>query len=214
MAASYVQALRAQQPHGPYYLSGWSLGGSIAFEIAAMLHEQGERVALLALLDSLPERPTTAARDEIGDLRELAQMYGIEIEETALHGLSLNAAITTVLEQARRQSPQTWQMLDREQLLRIVRLSIAQRRALDQHRPRSYAGPIVLFTSDANPGDPVERRAAAQRAAWSAYVTGEIESMVTPGSHWTMLDQPNVQTLGELLTQTLAAARISAAAPS
>ncbi|HEY0603797.1 MAG TPA: amino acid adenylation domain-containing protein [Herpetosiphonaceae bacterium] len=214
MAASYVEAIRAQQPHGPYYLSGWSLGGSIAFEIAAMLHEQGERVALLALLDSLPERPTTAERDEIGELRELAQVYGIEIEAAALHDLSLDAAITTVLEQARRQHPQTWQTIDREQLLRIVRLSIAQRRALDQHRPASYDGPIVLFTSDANPGDPVERRAAAQRAAWSAYARGAIESIVTPGSHWTMLDQPNVQTLVELLTQKLVAARISAADPS
>ncbi|MBV9789592.1 MAG: amino acid adenylation domain-containing protein, partial [Chloroflexi bacterium] len=211
MAASYAQAIRTQQPHGPYHLSGWSLGGSIVFEIAALLREQGEHVALLALLDSLPPSPAATEHDEIDDLLELAQMYGVQIEAAALRGLSLDTAIDTLLAQARQQDPQTWQTIDREQLGRIVRLSIAQRRALEQHQPATYAGPIVLFTSGDSPDDPAERRAATQRAAWSAYATREIEVIITPGTHWTMLDQPNVHTLAEHLSQKLAEARISSA---
>ncbi|WP_191095011.1 amino acid adenylation domain-containing protein [Streptomyces kanamyceticus] len=50
----YLAHLRGVQPHGPYHLLGWSLGGNIAHAMACRLRGQGERVALLALLDSYP----------------------------------------------------------------------------------------------------------------------------------------------------------------
>jgi pimeloyl-ACP methyl ester carboxylesterase len=54
MAAHYIQEIRSFQPEGPYYLRGYSMGGLIAFEMARQLHRLGQRVALLALLDSTP----------------------------------------------------------------------------------------------------------------------------------------------------------------
>ena len=51
MAAWYIQALQPCSPTGPYLLGGWSMGGVVAFEMAQQLHAQGQRVALLALLD-------------------------------------------------------------------------------------------------------------------------------------------------------------------
>ncbi len=52
MAAQYVRELRAVQPHGPYLLSGWSLGGLTALEAARQLVAAGEPVELVALLDT------------------------------------------------------------------------------------------------------------------------------------------------------------------
>ena len=52
LAALYVDAIRTVQPAGPYRLGGWSLGGTIAFEMARQLRSRGEEVALLALFDS------------------------------------------------------------------------------------------------------------------------------------------------------------------
>ena len=54
MAAHYVEEIRSFQPLGPYYLGGLSLGGLIAFEVAQQLRGLGQRVALLALLDTEP----------------------------------------------------------------------------------------------------------------------------------------------------------------
>lgn len=54
MAAHYVQEIRSFQPEGPYYLGGYSMGGLIAFEVAQQLQRRGQRVALLALLDTEP----------------------------------------------------------------------------------------------------------------------------------------------------------------
>ncbi|MGW2231703.1 amino acid adenylation domain-containing protein, partial [Streptomyces formicae] len=50
----YLAHLRGVQPHGPYHLLGWSLGGNIAHAMACRLRARGEQVALLALLDSYP----------------------------------------------------------------------------------------------------------------------------------------------------------------
>ncbi|MCO5994851.1 amino acid adenylation domain-containing protein [Actinoallomurus rhizosphaericola] len=54
MAADYVAVIRGVQPHGPYHLLGWSLGGLIAHAMAVRLRADGEQVALLALMDAYP----------------------------------------------------------------------------------------------------------------------------------------------------------------
>jgi thioesterase domain-containing protein/acyl carrier protein len=60
MAEAYLAAAREAQPRGPYLLGGWSLGGLVALEMAQQLSRAGERVALLALIDT-PARPVEAA---------------------------------------------------------------------------------------------------------------------------------------------------------
>jgi amino acid adenylation domain-containing protein len=57
MAAHYVKEITSFQPDGAFYLTGYSLGGLIAFEIARQLHRLGRRVALLGLFDSAPIGP-------------------------------------------------------------------------------------------------------------------------------------------------------------
>jgi thioesterase domain-containing protein len=52
LADRCITELRKVQPKGPYYLSGFSLGGVIAFEIARKLIEEGEKVPVLAMIDS------------------------------------------------------------------------------------------------------------------------------------------------------------------
>jgi len=52
MALSYVDAIRSAQPSGPYFIGGYSFGGQVAYEMARNLHAAGEKVSLLALIDS------------------------------------------------------------------------------------------------------------------------------------------------------------------
>jgi len=53
IANEYIRHIRNFQPEGPYYLAGFSLGGTIVFEMAQQLLAQGQEVALLALFDSI-----------------------------------------------------------------------------------------------------------------------------------------------------------------
>ena len=58
LAAYYIKELRAFKQNGPYFLSGFCFGGLVAYEMARLLTEQGEQVALLALIDTV--NPTRA----------------------------------------------------------------------------------------------------------------------------------------------------------
>ncbi|KAL8801213.1 MAG: hypothetical protein Q9182_004607 [Xanthomendoza sp. 2 TL-2023] len=51
LAALYKSELRRRQPHGPYYLGGWSAGGVVAYEICTQLIAEGESIERLILLD-------------------------------------------------------------------------------------------------------------------------------------------------------------------
>ncbi|MYS15776.1 thioesterase domain-containing protein, partial [Streptomyces sp. SID4982] len=66
LAHSYLTALRAVQPHGPYTIGGWSFGGLVAFEIARRLRAAGEEVARLLVLDTiaLEHGPRAPRQDE------------------------------------------------------------------------------------------------------------------------------------------------------
>jgi thioesterase domain-containing protein len=52
MTAQYIQEIQKVQPKGPYFVTGYSFGGLIAFEMAQQLCRQGHEVALVGLLDS------------------------------------------------------------------------------------------------------------------------------------------------------------------
>jgi pimeloyl-ACP methyl ester carboxylesterase len=64
MAAYYIQAIQTVQPHGSYYLGGWSFGGLVAFDMAQQLTQAGQEVALLAIFDA--PAPITANQPSPG----------------------------------------------------------------------------------------------------------------------------------------------------
>ncbi len=78
MAAFYLDAIKEVQPHGPYYLAGYSFGGLVALEMARSLGEKN--VALLLMIDSyalpqtwpLKSRLTRTVRVWLNRMRLLA----------------------------------------------------------------------------------------------------------------------------------------------
>lgn len=50
----HLETIRKLQPHGPYHLIGYSLGGTLAHGVAARLRQRGEEVAFLGLFDTYP----------------------------------------------------------------------------------------------------------------------------------------------------------------
>jgi thioesterase domain-containing protein/UDP:flavonoid glycosyltransferase YjiC (YdhE family) len=57
LARDFADQIRITQPHGPYHLFGWSLGGNIAHAIAEELERRGAQVGLLAIGDATPDLP-------------------------------------------------------------------------------------------------------------------------------------------------------------
>jgi pristinamycin I synthase-3/4 len=65
MIDSYCRTIREVQECGPYHVLGWSLGGLAAHGVACRMQNDGESVALLAVLDGYP--PAAAQGDATAD---------------------------------------------------------------------------------------------------------------------------------------------------
>ena len=52
IGTTFATAIRKVQPHGPYYLGGWSAGGFFATEVARYMIRSGEAVDCVVLIDS------------------------------------------------------------------------------------------------------------------------------------------------------------------
>ncbi len=61
LATSYIRGIKTIQPVGPYYICGWSIGGSIAFEIARQLEQENREIHFLGIVDA--PAPTLSASD-------------------------------------------------------------------------------------------------------------------------------------------------------
>ena len=88
LATSYIDKLQQVQAGGPYYISGWCVGGLIAFEMARQLERQGEEIKFLGLynttmtipnhrLKQLSITPKYPIANEIGLLQHVLPEYNI-----------------------------------------------------------------------------------------------------------------------------------------
>lgn len=78
MAHYYMNQIRDVQPHGPYYLGGWSFGGCLAYEIAAQLEEAGEAIEHVFLIDSMIGSAISSPMDQTA-VDGILENYGIKI---------------------------------------------------------------------------------------------------------------------------------------
>ncbi|HEU4733057.1 MAG TPA: amino acid adenylation domain-containing protein, partial [Kofleriaceae bacterium] len=86
MAAHYLTEIREVQPHGPYRLGGWSMGGFIAYEMARLLVDQGEQVAELSMIDTYLTKTRVADEQTIlfNFVRQLAVVPGKALSDDAI----------------------------------------------------------------------------------------------------------------------------------
>jgi amino acid adenylation domain-containing protein/non-ribosomal peptide synthase protein (TIGR01720 family) len=208
MAAEYLETVRAVRPHGPYLLGGWSMGGVVAYEMARQLEAAGERVDLVALLDSVlvaPDGWSPLARwkarrgDEArllgafaGDLGLDPGRLGITSAEVPKHGRA--GVLARVLDAARAGGavPPGLTLPEMSRLYEVFR---ANAEALRRYRPGPYGGAVTLVYT-------LEEDAQRQRLmeeAWRKLVAGEVDVHVVPGGHHDLIEEPNVREVAQHL---------------
>jgi thioesterase domain-containing protein len=231
MAARYLAAVREAQPRGPYRLLGWSFGGLVAFEMARRLRQEGEEVALLALLDTAVPVGGGLAPEAFGD--DALWLADIAVFVERLTGKRLPVSYEELAdlapdEQVERLVASLWQAdflppgAGAAQVRRLLAVYKANVRAGQAWRPRPYAGGLTLFR--AREGFPIEgaeeaRLGSAQREAlelrrrdpalgWEAFAGEPVAVETVGGSHVTLLAEPHIRGLAERLAACLAAAEV------
>jgi amino acid adenylation domain-containing protein len=210
MAASYVAAIRRIQACGPYYLGGYSGGGVIAFEMAQQLRSSGEEVASLVMLDCPApggSRAASSVRDWLSvPVRAVQWMIDDDLVRDGWPAAWARAR-SKLAEWARRWTGGA-QEVDIRYALGLWRYPPESRgyleamhAAIKRYRPAPYDGSVAVIRARSR-----KLLAVAPRAAdlgWSRVVTGPVSVAVVPGAHDTIVREPRVRLVADMLTRLL-----------
>jgi amino acid adenylation domain-containing protein len=216
MASRYVHEIRSLQPDGPYFLGGYCFGGNVAFEMARQLHEKGERVAFLALFESMPIhssydhapwwRPgfyTSFFRNLfywVEDFLHLQPKIRHElvirrlrvIDRKMANAFSMNRSgerqydLETILDT--RQIPESEQALWRAHL-----------QAAEEFATKRYPGKATLFRTRRQP----LFCSFEHSYGWNEYCSDGVAVQIIPGSHESIFTEPNVRCLASEVEECL-----------
>ncbi len=189
MAATYVDEIRREQPHGPYWLSGWSLGGLIALEMARRLEAAGEEVALLAMLDTHLSIADYEALGLVGQSAIPSLAQRLEIAMPELSGLPLEEQWKRIAEKADGVPGD-----EAAEIRRLAAVCLAQLKAASRYEPEPYGGRVVLLRA-AKAQPELDRR-------WQM-LCPHVEADTVPGDHYSMLRPPDVIAVAERLGRCL-----------
>jgi amino acid adenylation domain-containing protein len=181
MIEHYVEDIRSVQPHGPYYLAGYSLGGTLAPQIGNRLKQLGEDVAWVAIIDA----PTRA--------RPWALRVGKDVRNAIrdrLFGAPTKRGVETIQDPDFRQ--------------RVISTHF---QALIQYQVTPYSGPAVVFRAN-NERTPVKRMIDGYLYDWVRHGLLDVQTPVywVSGQHDTIFAEPNVEQVGKIFDQELTAA--------
>jgi thioesterase domain-containing protein/acyl carrier protein len=209
MAEQYIEAMRRVQPVGPYLLGGWSMGGIVAFEMARQLHALGQSVSLLALLDTvLPDyRAKSLKENDPALLMSFVLDLGLSWDSLSvsagdLKKLGIDDLLAVVLARARDKgiAPPDIELADVRRWWRVFK---ANAQALLRYRPKAIAARITLFQAEEQP----QTLRPKKTQDWNKLSKSGVDLYRIPGNHFTIVNEPNVESLARLLKQILEAAK-------
>jgi enterobactin synthetase component F len=150
MASTYVQRMREIQPSGPYFLTGWSVGGIIAQEMAVQLQDAGEAVGMVALLDAYPSDHWRLAPPPADGaaLDALLLIAGIDPASMAQADRSLVGVIDLL-----RQNDHPLGTLSDDTLAGVLRVVESNNRLVRGHEQRRFDGPLLHLRAALDHGD-------------------------------------------------------------
>jgi len=193
-AAHYVESVRQLRPHGPYQITGHSLGAAVAYEMAQLLVRAGEQVSFLGLLD----HPGP-------DIR-LSKLDWLKYQMTAVSMFSPKEYIEYVWHGLR------WRLRARTAQRRIAAANGAAVpsssvdmveqafRALRAYQIQPYPGRICLFRAQKGPA----KIRSDRYGGWGSVAGDGVDVFEVPGTHMSMLEQPHVEHLAKAISRCLA----------
>ncbi len=204
MAAYYLREIRAVQPHGPYHLGGYCMGGTVAYEMAQQLAATGERVGCLALLDTY----NFALASTAGSGSALRQRLGFHLRNLA--GLPLRDAARYVKEKLRiardgelrsilRHSASPFRSEPNGHPPGESAIQTINEQAATVYVPRPYPGRLTVFKPGSNYDfypDP--------HMGWDGLAAGGLEVVDLQVNPHAMLMHPHVIRLAQSLQRQLA----------
>jgi aspartate racemase len=217
MADCFVSEIRSVQPEGPYAVAGYSFSGYLALEVAQQLISTGGDVSLVAVIESPggPLGPLTVRNllpicfAFVSNLPwwiwyDVIECQPVDIWERFLRRTRW---LRRRLHKTPGRNHESNGADDATTIWNLEKVESTQRKlaesncdALSAYRPRVYPGPISLFLAKARP----LFHAYPQRdMGWLRLAGGGLRVDVISGDHASLLDEPYVQQLAQLVHDRL-----------
>jgi aspartate racemase len=207
MAAHYIKEICALQPEGPYFLGGGSSGGVVAFEMAQQLHAQGQKVALLALIDTYLPSPRYMPNPKLCHslVYRFAQRVDLYLGNLLLIGphrqliSMLERSKVKIGEAIKRVTARLYPDIEPPLTRTLRKVLEANLQATRDYVPQVYPGRITLFLSR----EESVRSVHDSRLGWSELAADGLDLHLIPGSHSLSLNEPHVIVLAKQLRACL-----------
>jgi hypothetical protein len=212
MASHYVREIVTLQPSGPYRLGGYCLGGTIAFEMAQQLQAQGERVDLVAMLDTYNNN--LVPRSKPRGLRLLHLLQNLWFHGANFYLVGNNGRWNFVREKwdveltrvgirlrSLYHALHVWNSPGIQQTYPHLLVKRANDQAAMEYVPRPYSGRVVVIRPKNN-----FRGFDDSSLGWSEVVRDGLEIREIPVYPKGMLVEPFVRTLAQELRVCLSGA--------
>jgi thioesterase domain-containing protein/acyl carrier protein len=191
MARTYLAEIKTLQPTGPYLFGGWSFGGTVAFEMANQLHDQGERASVLMIDSWAPRGPAnnlTVPEETLLDWfhRDVVRVAGSRGAD------GQGGALTRAMR-------------------RHLSVYCANVIAMRAYVPRPCGFPLALVRAQTRLDELAEHPALRNveiddpRLGWGDLTNAPIDVRVAPGDHYTMFATHFVSALTSQIDQWLTA---------
>lgn len=212
MADRYFAVIRKVQPHGPYFLGGYSFGALIAYELALRCERAGEPVGMLALVDEAA--PVDGHRPGLGTFLKLfvgesGRNFARHFQDYAFlarrdaPAARRRDALSRVLHRSALAAlvpPDTWSFtLGQASVDRLAFLLVEHMRATYAYAPGPFAGAATVFTSDWTRDTFGADRPERATLGWNRLVRGPLDVRHCAGDHLGMLRDPHAQVLARQL---------------
>ena len=206
MATDYLAAIKKAQPHGPYHIGGWSMGGVVAWEMAQQLHRAGESVALLVLMDPPPPDEWQQARATMrqGLWGKMSVLIPDPDKALDFLGMSYRELLEEPVEEqmalfydGARFSEQLPPEMSLDQFKKVISVVNANLEAMCNYRAESYPGESVVFLHP-------EEAPGERQNFWKAVTQKDFHCHQIPGDHWSMIMDPHhISVLAQRLSDQL-----------
>lgn len=198
IASDLITQIRAIRPRGPYFLSGFCVGGLVAYEIARQLKQAGETVAGLVMWDSFPRRRWRRRSLWKG-------LFAIGRHLATLPPSRRHAYFSTRREFLRARFTEVYRGLTgREKPLEgaaaiDARIRLAAHRAYLAYDPGPYEGRTLLVST------PQERiiYESSLNGGWQDRLIGPVEMVQFVCDHLDLVSEPIVSELAERMATFL-----------
>jgi amino acid adenylation domain-containing protein len=217
LAEAYLADLRDFQPRGPYRLGGYCFGGVVAYEMARRLHQQGETIEFLGLINS--SAPNTSYYEfrwtpatGFNFLKNIVvrSFYSYQAHPERFHQflgwkarsmakrLGGTGPVSRGSSSPETVAPEDW--IDMSQYSEEER-QVWQKhlQALANYKPESYPGRVCLFRSPVHP----VRCSFDADYGWGELAAGGVIRKIIPGAHETIMEEPGVRLLASAIVKQL-----------